>query len=312
MKSTLILPTNLKRTILELAKFELCMSQDYTQQLTKALNQKETYEGLLTITYSLNCNLLHFTLQILHNLQTNLQSFNDKNNPNLKRVRTFKTSKAYLRKYHNHFETVLEVLTLINQEDVIKKDVIKNISSLFNNVQYDRDSVFEWLICDYLFYDYIQDKNLKLLISEKFGKIISDEQVAILNNIINKSKLYSKFFESYFMSLDLIESDFYKSAYIKLMRLYENIEDKGYKDKNPKNIILQILNDLGASIDLSVINTKDIYIKSIFNNIAILGSKKQSSLEGITKSFFNIISKYYNEKDAQIIVDTTIHKLLTH
>lgn len=301
-----------KEYIFFLINFEPSKTRNDKTMFQKLLKSKESYKNILEIAEENNFSVLSSALKILHNLQTNLQSFNDKNNPNLKRVRTFKTSKAYLKKYHNHFETVLEVLTLIDQKDVIKKDVIKNLSSFFNNVQYDRDSVFEWLICEYLFYDYIKDKDLESLIFENFNGTISDETIAILKNIINKSKLYSKFFESYFMGLDLIESDFYKSAYIKLMRLYENIEDKGYKEKNPKNIIFQILNDLGTSIDLSVINTKDIYIKSIFNNIAILGSKKQSSLEGITKSFFNIISKYYNEKDAQIIVDTTIHKLLTH
>lgn len=301
-----------KQALINLTRFESSKTSDDITIFQEVVKCNETYENLLTIANEHNFSFFSLALTILHNLQKNLQSFNDKNNPNLKRVRTFKTSKAYLKKYHNHFETILEVLSLVDPEDVIKKDVIKNISSNFNNVQYDRDLIFEWLICEYLFYDYIKDKDLKSLIFENFNKIISDEQVTILKNIINKSKLYSKFFESYFMGLDLIESDFYKSAYIKLMRLYENVEDKGYKEKNPKNIILQILNDLGASIDLSDINTKDIYIKSIFNNIAILGSKKQSSLEGITKSFLNIISKYYNEKDAQIIVDTTIHKLLTH
>lgn len=270
------------------------------------------YKNLLTITYNFECNLLYFALQIIHNLEKNLQSFNNENNPNLKRVRMFKSSKAYLKKYHNHFETVLDVLSIIDEEDVIKKDVMTKLSTIFNNLQYDRDSVFEWLMSEYLFYDYIQGKDLKLLVFEKFNKSLSSEQTIVLEKILHKTKLYSNFFESYFMGLDLIESDFYKSAYIKLMRLYENVENKGYKNDNPKNAILQILNDLGSPIDLSDINTKDIYIKSIFDHIAILGSKKESSLDGITKGFFNLISKYYNEKDAQAIVNTTIQNLLTH
>lgn len=302
----------IQQSFLNFMFFEQDKYEENIQNLKASLYNVKDDDEILMILKEQNFLLLSSTFQIINNLQKNLQSFNDKNNPNLKRVRTFKSSKEYLKKYHNHFETFLEVLDVIDQDAVIKKDVIKNISAHFNNLQYDRDSVFEWLICDYIFYDYIKDKDLQLLIFEKFYKIISDEQVTILNDIINKSKLYSKFFESYFMGLDLKESDFYKSAYIKLMRLYENVENKGYKEKNPKNIILQILNDLGASIDLSDIKTKDIYIKSIFNSIAILSSKKQSSLEGITKKFFDTMFKYYNEKDAQTIVDTTIHKLLTH
>lgn len=303
------------KLFLNLVSFDPLKTEFDIKQLKESLHNVQNYKKFLAITEAKGFYLFNSTFQIIYNLEKNLQSFNNKNNPNLKRVRMFKSSKAYLRKYHNHFETVLEVLNVIDQDNVIKKDVMTNLSMLFNNLQYDRDSTLAWLICDYLFYNYIKDKNLKILIFEKFGKNFSDSDTLLfekLETIIKTAKLYSNFYKSYFMGLDLIESDFYKSAYIKLMHLYDHVEHKGYMNDNPKNIILQILSDIGSPIDLSDINTKNIYIKSIFDNIAILGSKKDTSLEGITTRFFMTMSKYYNENDSKNITETTIKSLLRH
>lgn len=272
--------------IVKLLQFEPEISKEKIEKFSKNLKYANiSYNEILELESIENFPLFFIAMNILSNLKICFESFHDKKNISVQRVKDFKSSSVYLNSYINSFEKTLEVLTEIDSSNLLNKELLETTIKIFKEVQENKGEAFKWLIAESLFYKgmSINEPLIKSLLKESH-----------LNNIYHKSEYYSNLFEKYFMGLDLIENDFYKSTYIKLINLYSRKNVKtGYKDKNPKNCIINILSSMGCNIDLTSISTKNFYIKNFYSNIAIFSpNNSNASLENITSHYLSLIEPF--------------------
>lgn len=302
--------------ILKLSTFEPSKAEEDIKQLKTSLRNVNDYEKILSITEEQGFELLNSTFQILHNFEKHLINFNDVDSKYQKNRAVFKSNKAYLDNYINSFKTTYNVFKQIDKKSVIKIEVLQTIICVFEQMQEDQEKALEWLISEYLFYYTIKDKNIKQILLETslVDKTTIDMMLPRFTSISDKTLLYVKLFEMYFMGFNLIESDFYKSTYIKLCLLYETYGGNiGKKEKNVRAVIQNIIYEaFPHKINLNKITTSHPYIKSIYyDGIAIFSTKKDSSLEGITHRFFEQLTHYISLDKAQEIVSDKLLNLLS-
>lgn len=307
----------MKQNILKLSKFEPDKTEEDIKQLKVSLHNVEDYNKILSITEERGFILLNSAFQVLHNFEKHLADFNNIDSKYQQNRAVFKSNKAYLDNYINSFKTTYNVFKQIDKKSVIKLEVFQTIIYVFEQMQEDQEKALEWLISEYLFYYTIKDKNLKqiLIDSSLIDKNMIDMMLPRFTSISDKTLLYVKLFEMYFMGFNLIESDFYKSTYIKLCLLYETYGDNiGKNENNVRTVIQNIMYEtFPYKINLNKITTSHPYIKSIYyDGIAIFSTKKDSSLEGITHRFFKQLTRYTSPDKAQEIVSDEILNLLSH
>lgn len=305
------------QNILKLSKFEPSKTEDDIKQLKISLSTIKDYNKILSITDEHGFELLNSAFQILYNFEKHLADFNNIDSKYQQNRAVFKSNKAYLDNYINSFKTTCNVFKQIDKKSVIKLEVFQTIIYVFEQMQEDQDKALEWLISEYLFYYAIKDKNIKqtLLETSLVDKTTIDMILPRFTSISDKTLLYVKLFEMYFMGFNLIESDFYKSTYIKLCLLYETYgENIGKNENNVRTVIQNIIYEIFPyKINLNKITISHPYIKSIYyDGIAIFSTKEDSSLEGITHRFFEQLTRYISPDKAQEIVSDEILNLLSH
>jgi hypothetical protein len=302
--------------ILNLSKFEPSKTEDDIKQLKTLLRNVKDYDRILTITEEQGFSLLNSAFQILHNFEKHLVDFNNIDSKYQQNRAIFKSNKAYLNHYISSFKTTYNVFKQIDKKSVIKLEVLQTIISVFEQMQEDQDKALKWLISEYLFYYTIKDKNIKQILLET--SIVDETTINIMfphfTSISDKTLLYVKLFEMYFMGFNLIESDFYKSTYIKLCLFYETYgENIGKNENNVRTVIQNIIYEtFPYKINLNKITISHPYVKSIYyDGIAIFSTKKDSFLEGITHRFFEQLTRYLSPAKAQEIVSDKMLDLLS-
>lgn len=298
------------QNILKLSKFEPDKTEDDIKQLKISLRNVNNYDKILSITEAHAFYLLNSTFQIIHNFEKQLSDFNDESSTDQQNRTIFKSNKAYLNRYIKSFKTTYDVLSHVDKKKVINLEVLQTIINIFERIKTNQDEALEWLISEYLIYHtVIKDQDMKqaLYDSSLIGKATIDMMLPHFTSISDKTLLYVKLFETYFMGFNVIESDFYKSAYIKLCLLYENCGDNiGKLENNVRTIIKDIIyENFPLEILLDDVSVNNAYIKSIYyDGIAIFASEKNTSLDGITHRFFEQITPRFtsdNTKKSSLI-----------
>lgn len=304
------------KPFLLLAKFEPSKTEEDIEQLNCSLRNVRNYDKILTITKEQGFELLNSAFQIVHNFEKHLIDFNNVDSKYQKNRAVFKSNKAYLNHYINSFTTTYNVLKQIDQKHVIHLEVLQTIINTFSRMQKNQDEALEWLISEYLFHYMFKDTNVEHIFLENsfVNKETLNRMLPDLNFITDKSLLYVNLFEAYFMGFNLIETDFYKSTYIKLCILYETYGDNiGKLENNVRTIIKNIIyKGFPYEILLDDISVCNAYIKSIYyDGIAIFSSKKDTSLEGITHRFLEQTTQYISPISAEEIASNIIYQLLS-
>ncbi len=307
----------MQKNILTLSKFEPSKTEEDIKQLKRLLDNVQDYNKILAITEKQGFHLLNSAFQILHNFEKQLADFQNESSPYQKNRGVFKSNKAYLNHYINSFETTYKVFKEINQKDILNLEVFQNIISIFEQIKTNQDEALEWLISEYLFYHtIIKDQDIKqtLIDSSLISEPVIDLMLPRLTFLSDKALLHVKLFETYFMGFNLIKTDFYKSAYIKLCLLYETYGDNiGKSENNVRTFIKNIIYG-GFPFELSLddVSVSNAYIKSVYyDGIAIFSSKKNTSLEGITLRFFKQITHYLSSENAEEVTSNIMLDLLS-
>lgn len=300
-----------------LSKFEPSKTEEDIKQLKTLLRNVKDYNKILAITEEQGFHLLNSAFQIIHNFEKQLADFEDKTSPYQKNRGVFKSNKAYLNHYINSFETTYNVLRRVDEKNVTNLDVLQTIISIFEQIKTNQDEALEWLISEYLFYHTIiknQDIKQTLIDSSLISKPVIDLMLPRLAFLSDKTLLYVKLFETYFMGFNLIKTDFYKSAYIKLCLLYETYGDNiGKLENNVRTVIRNIICEkFPCEISLDDVSVNNAYIKSVYyDGIAIFSSKKDTSLEGITLRFLEQITHYLSSENAEEVASNIMLDLLS-
>lgn len=300
-----------------LSKFEPSKTEEDIKQLKTLLRNVKDYNKILAITEKQGFHLLNSAFQIIHNFEKQLADFQNESSPYQKNRGVFKSNKAYLNHYINSFETTYNVLRRVDEKNVTNLDVLQTIISIFEQIKTNQNEALEWLISEYLFYHaIIKDQDIKqtLIDSSLISKPVIDLMLPRLAFISDKTLLYIKLFETYFMGFNLIKTDFYKSAYIKLCLLYETYGDNiGKLENNVRTAIRNIIcENFPCEISLDDVSVNNAYIKSVYyDGIAIFSSKKDTSLEGITLRFLEQSTHYLSSENAEEVASNIMLDLLS-
>lgn len=303
--------------ILKLSKFEPDKNEDDIKQLRTVLRNVEDYNKILSITEEQGFELLNSAFQILYNFEKHLADFNNIDSKYQQNRALFKSNKAYLNRYIKSFKTTYDVLSHVDEKNVINLEVLQTIINVFERIKTNQNEALEWLISEYLIYHRVlkdQDMKQALYDSSLIGRATIDMMLSRFTSISDKALLYVKLFETYFMGFNLIESDFYKSTYIKLCLLYEKHGDNiGKLENNVRTIIKDIIyENFPLEILLDEVSVNNAYIKSIYyDGIAIFSSEKNTSLEGITRHFLGQITRYISPINAEEIASDIFLELLS-
>lgn len=301
-----------------LSKFEPDKTEEDIKQLKTSLRNIKDYDKILAITEDREFFLLNSAFQILHNFEKQLADFNDKSSINQKNRAVFKSNKAYLNRYIKSFKTTYDVLSHVDEKNVVNLEVLQTIINVFERIKTKQNEALEWLISEYLFYHImLNDQEIKqiLIDSSLIDKNIINMTLPHLTSISDKTLLFVKLFETYFMGFNLIKTDFYKSVYIKLCLLYEKYgENIGQLENNVRTIIKDIIyENFPFEILLDDISVSNAYIKSVYyDGVAIFSSEKNTSLNGITHRFFEQTTLYISSENADEFVSNIMLYLLAH